>query len=72
MAVKLIMRTSCDEFIDFIRNADERAAWDAIGDAALVVTWYRTGSEQRATLNRTIDLALKAYEQTFGQPWLPF
>jgi hypothetical protein len=71
MAVKLIMRTGRDAFIDYIRNASELDAWNAIADASLVVTWFRTGSNQRAELNRTLDKAIEAFEQTFG-PWLPF
>lgn len=72
MANKLINRFSRDEFIDYIRLSSERESWDAIGDAAMFITHARVSKAQRAELDRTLDKAMAAYKQTFGEDWLPF
>lgn len=72
MAIKLVNRTSRDDFIGFIRTATESEAWAAISDASFFVMHARVSKAQRTELNRTIDQALAAYRQTFGQPWAPF
>ncbi|MFZ2972287.1 MAG: hypothetical protein WA049_06580 [Ferribacterium limneticum] len=72
MAVKLIMRTTRDEFIDYIRNAEEGEAWGAICEACGAVSQIRMSNRDRAELNRTLDKAILAYETTFSFPWVPF
>lgn len=71
MAVELIMRSSRDEFIDYVRNAEEYDAWCAIADAGIAIARIRMSDANRAELNRTLDQAMAAYEQKFG-PWAPF
>lgn len=72
MAVKLINRTSHEQFMAFIRTASQFDAWNALWDAFYFMRHARISKARRAAIKRTVDQAETAYQQTFGQDWLPF
>lgn len=72
MAVKLIAQMSHAAFIEYVRTATELEAWVAIGDAWYFVRHARITKVLRSSCRRTVEEAMFAYKQTFGQDWVPF
>lgn len=72
MATKLIMRSSADEFVEFIKNADEVAVWNALGDAMSAIARIKMSKPNRKRIIEILKAGEDAYAERFGTSWVPF